>query len=659
MKENAKEMLHVWKSLRQTGHCEGITIGEEIRDSWARSEKYGVDPYKRYCDVILSPSELEERRLQNCSLIEQATVMMGHLNQFMGETGFVFTLADADGYVIARVGGKDGIEFANLSNLVEGSNWSEPVMGTNTGSMAIALERPLQFFGYENYCQVSSFACSSTSPIFDDESTIIGVLSVVGPYHLVNRHTLGMVVAASRAIERQMALQNAYQQSETAYQHSEMENLYKTTIIESMSEGVLTLDREGRVTHINLVAAQSLGINYRKSIGAKLSDLMLPANELFFSDISGNKTLSDETRLIRHKNGVVKLAVSCTPLASKNGKVQGTVIILQQMQQYKRLIERVSGARAKITFDDIIGQSTEFKFALRLAEMAAQSDSNVLLLGESGVGKEMFAQSIHNASNRFREPFFAINCAALPRELISSELFGYEEGAFTGARKGGNPGKFELADQGTLFLDEIGEMPLDLQGSLLRFLEEGTLIRLGGREMIPVNVRIIAASNKDLLGEVKKGNFRLDLYYRLQVIDIKIPPLRERKDDIPELVEHFIKIIGPKLSKKINGLDDRVMAVLSNYDWPGNVRELNNIIERAINIAQGNMVTVDDLPSEMKKDGAESLPVWNTSLNKNMVEAQLIKNCLDKHNGNRTLAAKEMGVSRSSIYRKILKYSID
>ena len=437
-----------------------------------------------------------------------------------------------------------------------------------------------------------------------------------------------------------------------------MENLYKTTIIDSMSEGVFTLDREGCVTHINLVAAQCLGVGYRNAVGNQLRDLMLAENEPLFSDISSNKRLSDETRLIRRKNGGVKLAVSCTPLTGKNGNVMGTVIILQPMQQYKRLIERVSGARAKITFNDITGQNREFEFALKLAEIAARSDSNVLLLGESGVGKEMFAQAIHNASNRSKEPFFAINCAALPRELISSELFGYEEGAFTGARKGGNPGKFELADQGTLFLDEIGEMPLDLQGTLLRFLEEGTLIRLGGREVIPVDVRIISATNKNLLEEVKKGNFRLDLYYRLEVVDIKIPPLRDRKDDIARLVEHILKIIGPKLGKKISGIDDRAMAVLLNYNWPGNVRELNNVIERAIYLAHGDVLMLDDFPPELNKPDEEHAPNLGASLNKNLIEAQLIRNCLQKHNGNRTLAAKEMGISRSNIHRKMIKYSI-
>lgn len=645
------EVLRIWKSLRDTGHCEGVTIAEEIKESWRRSELYGVDPYKECCDVILSPRELAERMERNRNLIEQATVMMKHLNEFMQETQFIFFLEDSDNYVLARLGGKDALEWANYSNLIEGSNWSEQVMGTNTGAAAVLLKRPVQFYGYENYCRIAAHSCSSSAPIFDEDGKVCGVIGVAGPYHLVNRHTLGMVVAAARAIERHMALQ-------TSYQNSEMANLHKTAIMESMSEGVLTLDRAGRITHLNRVAARNLGIDYQTGVGKKLEDLMSPGNELFFSRISGNKRLTGEPLLIRRGSTTVKLAVSCTPLTGKNGRILGTVIILQPMKHYKRLIERVSGAHANITFDNIVGQSSEFKYALECAKMAAKSDSNVLLLGESGVGKDMFAQAIHNASSRAGEPFFALNCAALPRELISSELFGYEEGAFTGARKGGNPGKFELADQGTIFLDEIGEMPLDLQGLLLRLLEEGSVVRLGGREVIPVNVRIIAASNKNLIDEVKKGNFRLDLYYRLGVMDIRIPPLRERKDDIPELVEHFIKTIGPKLGKVVKGIDDEAMNLLMNYDWPGNIRELSNVIERAINLASSDVITADILPEELRNPETSVLPPMPLDAGKSVVEARLISDCLRRHGGNRTRAARELGISRVTLYRKMVKYSL-
>lgn len=728
------KMHQIWKMVHQNGHCDGISISDDIRQSWTRSKAAGVNQYKRYCDYVLDIRELETLKSNNRTLLEQAEIMLGHLNQFLGETGFVFVLSDHKaGCILMRVGGQAAMAFANHSNMVEGSVWTEETMGTTSGLMASISKKPVQFFGYENYCRVASFACSASSPIFDENGEVVGIITLSGPYHLVNHHTLGMVVAASRAIERQMALKDAYEKSEVAYQHSEMENLFKTTIMDSMSEGVLTLDPEGKLTHINQIAAKCLGINYKKSIGAKLADLMAPENERFFFDISNAHKMSNETRLIKHKDEMVKLAVSCTPLIGKKGRNMGNVVILQQMKQYKRLIERLSGSQANITFDNIIGESKEFQFVIQSAKIAAESDSNVLLLGESGVGKDMFAQAIHNASSRSGEPFFAINCAALPRELISSELFGYEEGAFTGARKGGNPGKFELADQGTVFLDEIGEMPLDLQGTLLRFIEEGTLIRLGGREIIPINVRIIAASNKDLLEEVKKGNFRLDLYYRLDVINIKIPPLRDRKDDIPRLSQHFIEVIGPKLRKRIEGIEEQALELLIRYNWPGNIRELSNVIERAINFANNEVLTLHDISAEVKESGPDGKfkdkthigkdeivglieylasvinPVTNlidkqpveidtsrecydqtnrdyinnrplpgndfpqhTKINdtiilpksklepsKELLEAEIIKDCLQKHKGNKKKAAQDLGISRSSLYRKIDKFSID
>ncbi|NLV16828.1 MAG: sigma 54-interacting transcriptional regulator [Syntrophomonadaceae bacterium] len=645
-----KEMLRIWKSLHQTGYCEGIEISQEIRDSWARCKEYGVDPFKPRCEIILTPDELEERRNQNKALMEQGTSMIEHLNHFMKKHDFLFFLQDCDNYVLSRTGNKEALEFAAIANLIEGSNWSEQVMGTNTGSMAIVSETPVQFFGYENYCRVAAYSCSASSPIFDEGGKLIGLLGVSGPITLVNRHTLGMVLAASCAIERQMAFQHSLQQSEMA-------NLHKTAIMESMSDGVLTLDHQHRITHLNLIAARNLGIDYANSVGKILEDIMHPDNAFFFSKIFSNKRILNEPLVIRHKTNMVKTAVSCTPLAEKNNKAAGTVVILQPIQQYKRLIERVSGARAKISFENIIGRNVHFKYALNCAEIAAESDSNVLLLGESGVGKDMFAQAIHNASNRCEEPFFAINCAALPRELISSELFGYEEGAFTGARKGGNPGKFELADQGTIFLDEIGEMPLDLQGSLLRCLEDGTLVRLGGREVIPVNVRIIAASNKNLFEEVQKGNFRLDLYYRLGVMDIRIPPLRERPDDIPELVNHFIKCTGPKLGKQIKGISDNAMELLMNYTWPGNVRELNNVIERAINMAPDPVLSGSLFPllPQISEEPPAALPLKAT---KKSVEEQAIKSCLRKHSNNRNKTAAELGISRVTLYRKMVKYGM-
>ena len=267
------------------------------------------------------------------------------------------------------------------------------------------------------------------------------------------------------------------------------------------------------------------------------------------------------------------------------------MVILRESHRMNCLVRNWIGTGANMTFDDIIGADPVFKKTIKTAQSAASSSSNILLLGESGTGKDIIAQAMHNASPRRNHPFIAINCAALPRELIASELFGYEEGAFTGAKKGGNIGKFELADQGTIFLDEIGDMPLDLQASLLRVIEGKSIIRLGGSKTIPVNVRIIAATNRDLESEVKRGRFRRDLFYRLGVIKIAIPPLRERPDDI---ILWLITCARKSARDWTNQYDlgpEAVEAFL-NYDWPGNVREMQNVLESSIQLAAGR-ITID------------------------------------------------------------------
>jgi transcriptional regulator with PAS, ATPase and Fis domain len=318
----------------------------------------------------------------------------------------------------------------------------------------------------------------------------------------------------------------------------------------------------------------------------------------------------------------------------------------------------MNGAQAKLTFEDILGDSEKFQASLRLAKMAAKGHSNVLLLGESGTGKDVFAQAIHNASFYSTGPFVAINCGAIPRELISSELFGYTEGSFTGAKRGGSPGKFEMADGGTIFLDEIGEMPLELQTLLLRVLEQKSIIRIGGEEVIPINGRLIAATNRDLLKEVEKGNFRKDLFFRLNVISIPLLPLREHKEDIPLLSISFIHRMNLLLGKNIGGVDSKVMNMLQEYGWSGNVRELYNVLERAMNMSQGPLITVEMLPPEVfSLDKKERSTVTYSSFED--LEKQLIATLLKEEGGNITKVSQKLGVARSTLYRKLYKYSID
>ena len=311
--------------------------------------------------------------------------------------------------------------------------------------------------------------------------------------------------------------------------------------------------------------------------------------------------------------------------------------------------------------------------AVRIASLAATSFSNVLLQGESGTGKELFAQAIHHHSERSDGPFVAVNCGAIPRELIGSELFGYEEGAFTGAKRGGRPGKFELAAGGTLFLDEIADMPLEQQVALLRVLQEKKLFRIGGERVIPADVRVICATNKILLKEVEKGAFRQDLYYRLNVISITVPPLRERGDDIAVLFQHIINKIGKERGHKYS-VDKKVLDCLRRYSWPGNVRELYNVAERAVSLSEEQTILLRHLPPEIN-DPQDHLDKFDSQsfsqdfvtdsvkqqriLAMEQTEQAEIAAYLHQYGGNISRVAKKLGVARTTVYRKIERYGIE
>ncbi|QEK11122.1 AAA family ATPase [Crassaminicella thermophila] len=294
------------------------------------------------------------------------------------------------------------------------------------------------------------------------------------------------------------------------------------------------------------------------------------------------------------------------------------------------------------------------------AKRVANSKSTVLIQGESGTGKELLARAIHNYSDRKNKPFIAINCAAIPDTLLESELFGYEEGAFTGARRGGKLGKFQLANEGTIFLDEIGEMPIHLQTKLLRVLQEKSIEKIGGHKSIPIDVRVIAATNKNLESMVENEEFREDLFYRLNVIPIFIPPLRERKGDVKILLEYFLKVYNAKLSKNIYGFSTEVESVLLNYNWKGNVRELQNVVEYAVNMENSIYIRMDSIPLKIKKLTEEASKDFQITTIRNM-ERKLIENSLKfygKSVADKKMAAQALGISIATLYRKMKEYNI-
>jgi sigma-54 dependent transcriptional regulator, acetoin dehydrogenase operon transcriptional activator AcoR len=556
-------------------------------------------------------------------------------------------LCNEKGQLLKSIGDLETLSMAEKIGFVEGADWSEQSMGTNAIGTSIVIDQPIQIYAEEHYSQICQSWTCSAAPIHDPKGNIIGVLNVSGPYEKVHPHTLGMVVSAVKAIEYQLEL------NEKTEKNIMMQRFLEATT-NNMKESILIIDKEGRIIKANDQLKKILCLDQLCLEGKRIDELF--TNKAIISNEPVYLQNQELHLKVKPSGNIHHVMVDKIPIY-KDKRWIGSMIMLKEIQKVRQFVNRLSGNQAKITFDDIIGQHLYFVQKVNEAKLAAATDSNVLILGESGTGKEMFAQAIHNASNRKNKPFIAINCGGIPRDLLGSELFGYEEGAFTGAKKGGSAGKFELADGGTLFLDEIGEMSLEMQVLLLRVIQEKEVMRIGGHKVIPVDVRIIAATNKNLRDEVEKGSFREDLFFRLNVMPITLPPLRERKEDIPHLVHHFIDKLCKKLNKPFPEIRLDFLQALIQYDWPGNIRELQNILERTLNRHTKTVLSAKDLPEEV----FQMFPMPKKEevfVHRDDIKKQSLIQALRLFNGNISKAAKHLGISRSTFYRHMKKYKI-
>ncbi len=470
-----------------------------------------------------------------------------------------------------------------------------------------------------------------------------------------------------------------YQEKELLREQNAIQNIHMdlTSVFNSMTDGLIVLNKEGRVSQSNPAAQEITGYADKDFLGVHVIDLFSGKAPYTMKLLETGEDFRDREILIDGIRRKIHATASGKPRLDENGRVTGALIVLRPIARVQELVNTMSGAQASFTFNSIIGEDKNLKNSIRLAIVASTNNSTVLLQAASGTGKEVFAQAIHNGSARRNGPFVAINCAAFHRELVGSELFGYVDGAFTGAKRGGRPGKFELANKGTLFLDEIGDMPLEQQAMLLRAIEEKAILRVGGESLINVDVRIIAATNQDLLELVGLGRFRADLYYRLNVMRISIPSLRERRDDIKLSFEHFVTEMSPRFNKRITEIDDDVIECLKNYDWPGNIRELQNVVERTLLLSEDGYITMDCLPREIvgsahneTVDRSPAIPRPFTALpsslsNRSARKLQIgeqekvrIVRTLDRYGGNVSKTAAELGMSRNTLYRKMKNYDI-
>lgn len=456
--------------------------------------------------------------------------------------------------------------------------------------------------------------------------------------------------------------------------YEEREDTLKT-ILNSVDEGILAIDKEGKITHINEVFSKLFCCTFQDVIGRGAGEI-LEDNHFMFEILRSGKTYTLQEGRIKQKDVTIPYLISGQPIINGRGQIIGAVAAITDFKQAEAIISKVDKIRHLKTFDEIIYQSEKMSKLITAARTVARSCSTVLLRGESGTGKELFASALHAAGPRRHAPFIAINCTALPETLLESELFGYEDGAFTGAVKGGKRGLFEQANGGTLFLDEIGEMPLVVQVRLLRTLQEGIIRRVGGSKELRVDVRIIAATHRNLEEMVGKGEFREDLYYRLNVIPFLIPPLRERKEDIPILAQHLIGKICRKLHKPEARLTRESITFLINQEWRGNIRQLGNTLERIINLIDSPEITPRDFATWsdisgsaergrktlMKKDIIEvEVPNIDTGFCLKEVvghiEKEILVKVLEKYPSSR-LAGQVLGVSNTTVLNKIKSYGL-
>lgn len=622
-------------------------VNPMILRSWQRCLANQLSP-DEVVTARLHDREINVRRHHHQALIEVAKPFLANLYQLVKGSGFVVVLLDSEACILELIGDQNILDQDQHFRV--GEYWNEETKGTNAMGLVVVEQRPLQVYATEHFCRPNQWLTCSAAPIRKETGEMIGILDVSGDYRHAHAHTLGMVVAAVQAIENQLRLETANAEVVRSYNNI-------TAIIESMSEGLISFDKTGCITKINPVACNILGVAAGESLGRPLRQL-LAVPRVLEDVLERRHSLSDREIFVDTHFGRLQFLLSGRPILDQQGNACGGIITLREMQNVHRLVTDMVGARAQFNFNDIIGDSPALRYSIQTAKAVARSTSSVLLQGESGTGKEMFAQAIHNTSPMAEGPFVAINCAAIPRDLIESELFGYEEGAFTGAKRGGRPGKFELANRGTILLDEVADMPLDTQASLLRVLQDKQIVRVGGLKPIPVNIRIIAATNRDLKKEVEKGNFRPDLYYRLNVIHITIPPLRDRQGDVLLLAQYFIKKFSHMLKLPPNPLDPRAAMALESYWWPGNVRELSNAIERAVNLAQGKTITLEYLPEPLQAM-AQGLASPSTNLmSLEKFQQKLIVDTLQEVGGNISRCAAALGIGRNTLYRKLKKYSI-
>ncbi|MFE3975204.1 MULTISPECIES: sigma-54-dependent Fis family transcriptional regulator [unclassified Peribacillus] len=621
--------LRTWERFISEGVLDSNRLNKRIMESWHRCKKDQVNPYLNKGKHILTSELLDIQKEKNSFLLELASPQLSRMNQSIKESGMMALLVDPDGYVLSLSGNEKILNEAGKINFVEGVRWTEGEVGTNAIGTALKTGEAVMIQGTEHYSIASHKWSCSAMPILNEDGKILGVLDISCPVEYSHPSMLGMVANLAYTIEQEMGVRS-YKKELELIQHSiELAETYPDRFF------IVCNHKEMIISASKLVRKK-----IPQSIGMALADLL------------------------NHGYRIVKENLL---LSKEDNRISGKYLLLSENHGHKtnRLFP-ASMPSEVFDFKGESGISESFQNTLQKMKLVAPTEANVCIFGETGVGKELIAMAIHENGSRKNGPFITINCGAIPKDLMESELFGYVDGAFTGAKRQGHKGKFEQANGGTIFLDEIGEIPLAMQVALLRLLQERKIVPIGGTKSISLDIRIITATHRNLEELVNDGSFRQDLYYRLNVYPIHVPSLRERIEDIPYLVNYLC------LKNDWNiPLTEELMKRLKDYNWPGNIRELQNVLQRlTILLAEGPLDYIqvlnsmhslpsarhDDIPS--LKEGGKKCIKGNELTIREKIQRDLMLEALQRSRGNVTAAAKFMDIPRSTFYKRLHKYGL-
>jgi transcriptional regulator of acetoin/glycerol metabolism len=630
-------ILQARNEFLANGHVREGAITEAIERSWRRCLASGIDTQSPSNIEVVTAQELARKREQNHQLLALARPEMETLSEQIAHTRNVVILTDHEGLILHSMGSQHLFGEEQRLALSAGASWNESQRGTNAIGTAIFEQSALTVQGAEHFMTYHHSLNCSAVPIFGAENQLIATLDVSNDYNVSQQHTLALVKMSAQMIENRLFLAS-HQSDVVLHFHARPE------FIGTLWEGVAMFTDHGELVATNRSGQFQLGLNTNYALHDTAHGRpTLNFNQLFDMSIEN---------LLRQIDGTEKLVM---PLRMNNGaRIYVQVELLHKKPPLSKpaaAIKRTSAAN----LDLLNSGDAKIERAIAQVKQVLSRDIPILIQGETGVGKELFARAIHEASSQHKGPWIAVNCAALPEGLIEAELFGYEEGAFTGAKRKGSPGKIEQANGGTLFLDEIGDMPLSLQARLLRVLQERTVTPLGSTKSIPVSFALVSATNLKLKEKVESGEFRSDLYYRLNGLSVSLPPLRQRSD-LTALINIILQIEHADEVK----ITPEVMDIFIQHPWPGNIRQLHNVLRTALALADGAPISdlhltqdfIDEIETANKTEALpEALALNNQNLDD--VTTNAIVKAMDKHTGNVSAVARQLNISRNTLYRKL------